>query len=377
MDQPNIFLSAPDIGAAEFAAFERVFESGWFAPAGAELDNFEKEVSSVCQREFAVALASGTSALHLGLIACGVGRGDFVICSTLTFVATANAIAYLGATPIFVDSSFDSGNMSPEILAECLEGCAQRGIVPSAIIVVDFLGKVADYDTLIPIAERWKVPIISDAAESLGSFLGGRPAGNFGQSSIFSFNGNKIVTTSGGGMLVTDDQDMADRVRFLSTQAKASSRLYHHEEVGYNYRLSNVLAAIGRAQLARLTHFVEQRRNHRRAYQGFFSRVDGVEVFGGDGAGDNCWLTAILIDKSMAWRPRNLIDFLASRGIESRHLWKPMHSQPLYEENLAFLDGSADLIFDQGVALPSGSKMSQAERDRVLSELESFLSVYR
>ena len=373
MEEARILLSPPDIGNLEFVAFERVFESGWFAPAGPELDSFESEVAELSDRKYAVALGSGTAALHLALIAAGVKKGDLVLCSTLTFVATANAIAYIGAIPVFVDSEVSSGNMSPHLLQASLEECARDGFLPSAIVLVDFLGKMANYPAVLEIASKWGIPLISDSAESLGSTLGMHPAGSFGDSAIFSFNGNKIVTSSGGGMFVTNDKHAAEMVRFLSTQARADHPYYHHEHLGYNYRLSNVLAAIGRAQLGRLQEFVQKRRQHRVAYLEFFSHVEGVEVFGGDSLEDNCWLTAVLIDDSLSWRPEDLANYLLTKGIETRHLWKPMHSQPLYESNRAFVDGSADHIFERGLALPSGSKMGDAGRERVINEIKGFL----
>lgn len=373
MENHPILLSPPDIGEPELLAFQRVFRTGWFAPSGPELELFEAELAALCNRKYAVALASGTAALHLGLIAAGVKAGDFVLCSTLTFVATANAVAYVGATPIFVDSDLESGNISPEILRHSLEECARKGIQPAAMLIVDFLGKMANYTEILELSAAWNVPLVSDAAESLGSLLRGAPAGSFGQLAIFSFNGNKIATTSGGGMLVTDDRHLADNVRYLSTQAKVDAPFYVHEVLGYNYRLSNVLAAIGRAQVARLPDFIERRRSHRMAYSDFFSSVNGIEVFGGEGSEDNCWLTAILVDGSLPWKPSDLIGFLGARGIESRHLWKPMHSQPLYRANLAFTDGSADYVFQRGLALPSGSGMSDSERSRVIEAISDFL----
>lgn len=377
MKEERIFLSPPDIGPSEFAAFERVFDSGWFAPAGPELERFEAEVARISDRQFAVALNSGTAALHLALIAAGIGRGDYVACSTMTFVATANAIAYVGAIPIFVDSEVSTGNMSAVLLEELLHKCSAAGIRPSAVVVVDFLGKVADYDAIARVVESWSIPIISDAAESLGSFRDMKPAGGFGQSAIFSFNGNKIATTSGGGMLLTDSEEIANRVRFLSTQAKSDAPHYQHDELGYNYRLSNVLAAIGRAQIARLEEMVYARRAHRSAYQRYFASIDGVDVFGGSGVEDNCWLTSIVVDKSLSWGPKDLMGFLGRKKIETRLLWKPMHSQPLYSGNFGVVDGTADFLFQRGLALPSGSGMSEPGRARVLSEIDWFLNAHR
>lgn len=357
----------------------RALKSGWIAPLGPEVDAFEFEVAARTARKHAVALSSGTAALHLALLALDVGPGDVVVTASMTFAATANAIVYTGAEPIFVDSD-ESGNIDVNLLADALSGLQRRGERISAIVAVDLLGKVADYDGITAVAAEWGVPVVSDAAESLGAYLGGRPAGTFGDIAILSFNGNKVMTTSGGGMLLTDSERIANRVRYLSTQARQPVIHYEHEEIGYNYRLSNILAAMGRAQLARLDGMIERRRQIRLGYEAFFSDVAGVELFGtpdgreGDSATrDNFWLTSVLVDyERTGWSSEDLIQWLAKVDIEARPLWKPMHLQPVFARAHAYISGTAERLFRTGVSLPSGSGMTDEDLARVTRAIEAF-----
>jgi dTDP-4-amino-4,6-dideoxygalactose transaminase len=372
----QIYLSAPDVGVAEEEAALRAIRSGWVAPLGPEVVAFEAEVAARVSRSHGVALSSGPAALHLGLLVLGVKPGDVVITSTMTFVATANAITYVGAQPFFVDSVANTGNMNPDLLRRAIEQLRSEGRHVGAIVPVDLLGKAADYSALSAIAEEFQIPILCDAAESLGAFSAGMPAGSWGDLAVVSFNGNKIMTTSGGGMLLTNDAATAERVRFLATQAREPEAHYQHATVGYNYRLSNVLAAIGRAQLAKLDEMIVRRRAIRDSYRSVFAAIDGVTIFGGDDdRDDNCWLTAVLVDsQKTGWSVTELTSALALQNIESRPLWKPMHLQPLFASAPGEIDGTSEMLFNRGLTLPSGSGMSAADLDRVIETIERFLA---
>ena len=367
-------MSSPDVGKVEERFLLDAFRSGWIAPLGPDVDAFEREVADRVGVQHAAALASGTAALHLGLLTIGVRPGDVVVTSTLTFAATANAITYTGARPYFIDSEFESGNMDPELLEQALTELRTSGVRVAAIVPVDLLGKSADYTRILPIAERFGVPVLADAAEALGASHLGRPAGSFGHAAALSFNGNKIMTTSGGGMLLTDDEDLAARVRYLSTQARQPAVHYEHTEVGYNYRLSNLLAALGRAQLTRLDEMMARRRHVRDAYRALVAEVPGVEIFGGtDDAEDNCWLTSILINPATTgWTSVDVRNALAAADIESRPLWKPMHLQTVFADAPVLLNGTAERLFETGLTLPSGSALSEADVERVISVLDLF-----
>ncbi|MGW9551474.1 DegT/DnrJ/EryC1/StrS family aminotransferase [Citricoccus zhacaiensis] len=367
-------MSKPDVGQLEEDYVVAAIRSGWIAPLGPDVDSFEAEMKERIGVQHAVALASGTAALHLGLIGLGVASGDVVITSTMTFAATANAIAYTGATPYFVDSDPDTGNIDPDLLERALVELERNGTPAKAVVPVDLLGKAADYSRIVPICAAHKVAVFCDAAESLGASHGGRPAGSFGRASVFSFNGNKIMTTSGGGMFVSDDADFAARVRYLSTQARQPFVHYEHTDIGYNYRMSNLLAALGRAQLSRLDSMIEARRQWRAAYREIVSAIPGVKIFGGDDVEDNFWLTSIVIDpertglRSAVVRAR-----FDEANIETRPLWKPMHLQPVFRESPRLVNGSSEGLFENGLTLPSGSSMSDEDFARVLDALSSAL----
>ena len=371
----RIHLSSPDVGPLEEEFVLDAVRSGWVAPLGPHVDAFEAEICERIGVEHAVALSSGTAALHLALVSWGIGAGDAIPTSTMTFVATANAITYTGATPVFVDSDPETGNVDVALLDRAIGDLQAEGRSVPAIVPVDLFGKCADYTAIGEVARRHDVKVLSDAAESLGANHASMPAGSFGDAAVLSFNGNKVMTTSGGGMLVTNDRAMADHVRFLSTQARETENHYEHREVGYNYRMSNVLAALGRAQLRRLDEMIAKRREHRRTYAELFADVDGVTILGsaGDDA-DNCWLTAILVDETVTrWSPRELSDALASNDIESRPLWKPMHLQPVYADRPTVVNGTSDDLFAAGLALPSGSVLTAEEVARVTATIEKFL----
>ncbi|WP_313356466.1 aminotransferase class I/II-fold pyridoxal phosphate-dependent enzyme [Microbacterium sp.] len=371
----RIYMSSPDVTQLEEDAVIAAMRSGWIAPLGPDVDAFERELAERVGVAHGVALSSGTAALHLGLLTLGVGPGDIVVTSTMTFAATTNAIVYTGAEPYFVDADITTGNMNPELLRQALAQLRDGGEKVAAIVPVDLLGKAVDYTSILAIADEFGVPVLADAAESLGATHDGKAAGSFGRASIVSFNGNKIMTTSGGGMLLTDDAALAQHVRYLATQARQPVVHYEHTDIGYNYRMSNLLAALGRAQLSRLDEMIARRREMRELYKQLFREVDGVEVFGADGDEvDNVWLTSILIDSDVTgWQPADLAAAVAGDNIESRPLWKPMHKQPVFETLRGVLNGASEQLFERGLTLPSGSALTDDQRSRVVASIDRFM----
>ena len=365
----TILLSGPDMSDTERAAVISAFDSGWIAPLGPAVDAFEQAMAERLGRRCAVALSSGTAALHLGLLAWGVGPGDVVPTSTMTFAATANAITYTGATPYFIDADPRTGQMDPDLLEEVMAELHRDGRSVPAIVPVDLLGNCVDYTRISEIAARYGARVLADSAESLGASHAGIPAGKHGDAAILSFNGNKVMTTSGGGMYLTDDEEIAARVRHLATQAREPVAHYEHREVGYNYRLSNLLAGVGIAQLSRLDGMLERRRARREAYARIVADVPGVEVFQRDGdEQDNCWLTALVIDPEEAGRSAaELAETLVVAGLECRPLWKPMHLQPVYAGLPALVNGVSESLFRTGLTIPSGSALT-AEECRLIDE---------
>jgi len=369
----RIYLSPPDVGPAESRAALKAMESGWITTLGPSVTAFEADMQAYTGAGCAVALSSGTAALHLALLGLGVTTGDEVLVSTLTFAATANAVAYCGAVPVFIDSEADSWNMDPTLLEEELGQRSRDGRLPAAVIAVDVFGQCADYGRIEATCRAFGVPLVEDAAESLGAVLDGRNAGTFGTAAVLSFNGNKIMTTSGGGMLLTDDERLARRARHLATQAREPVPHYEHRDIGYNYRLSNVLAAIGTAQLARLPDMIVRRMAVREMYRSFFADVPGAQFQGGPPAvGSNAWLTAVTLPGGTS-SVMAVIAALDSAGIEARRLWKPMHLQPVFAGGHARLTGVSDDLFARGVCLPSGSAMSDDQVERVISVLARVL----
>lgn len=368
-------LSTADVTALEEEYVLRALRSGWVAPGGPDVSSFEREVAERVGAGYALAVNSGTAALHLALLALGVRPGTAVAVPTLTFAATANAVVYAGGEPVFVDCDPDTGNIDVDLLAGLLDRLRCDGTTMAAVIPVDLFGRCADYDALLPLCDRHGVPVVEDAAEALGATYGGRPAGSFGRAAAISFNGNKIMTTSGGGMLLSDDEALVTRCHYLSTQARAPVPHYEHADVGYNYRLSNVLAALGRAQLHRLDDMMARRRRLRERYAKLFTGLDGVTLLGdqpGDGA--NCWLTAVTVTPDrVGWHARDLAAHLAERNIETRPVFKPLHLQPVFAGARAALTGAAERLFDTGVILPGGSALTDAEVERVMSSIASFL----
>lgn len=369
----RVYLSPPDVGPGEAQALQRALAGGWVAPLGPEVDAFEAELAQVSGRGFACALSSGTAALHLALINAGVEAGDQVLVSSLTFAATANAVRYLGAEPVFVDSDEVSWNMDPMLLAEALD---ERGRRYKAVVVVDLYGQCADYEKIESVCAAAGTTLISDAAESLGARYHDRPAGAFGASAILSFNGNKIVTTSGGGALVTDDEQAAKHARFLATQARDPAPHYEHSQLGYNYRLSNLLAALGRAQLDDLDRRVERRRDHNHFYRRTLEGLPGISFMPeAPGCRSTFWLTAMLVDPDQTGVTRDDLRLhLETLDIEARPVWKPMHLQPLYRESRMFGGKVAEKLFDLGLCLPSGSNLSDEDRARTVGSIQERIS---
>jgi dTDP-4-amino-4,6-dideoxygalactose transaminase len=309
------------------------------------------------------------------LLTQGIGSGDIVVTSSMTFAATANSIVYTGADPYFIDSELESGNMDPNLLRQALTKLRDAGETVKAVLPVDLLGRAADYSAIKPICDEFELPLIADAAEALGAKHNGEPAGSFGIAAALSFNGNKIMTTSGGGALLTNDEAIATRARYLATQARQPEIWYEHKDIGYNYRLSNLLAAVGRAQLQRLDSMMARRKALRELYRELFASVPGVEIFqGAKDHEDNYWLTSIIVDEQQTgWTTEELRLFLAENGMESRPLWKPMHLQPVFSDSRGEINGTSQYLFEHGLTLPSGSSISDAERAEITDVLTDFL----
>ncbi len=366
----RIHLSRADVTEIEEAFVLDAIRSGWVAPLGPHVDAFEAEIAARLGVGFALALSSGTAALHLGLLGLGAGPGTVVLCPTLTFAASANAIVYTGAAPVFIDALASDGNVDPSLMLDAVDTLRGEGATVAAAVVVDLFGRCADYATLVDGLEARDVPLLEDAAESLGATSGGQAAGSLGQAAALSFNGNKVMTTSGGGMLLSGDCALIERARYLSTQARQRAPWYEHTDIGYNYRLSNLLAALGRGQLSRLDHMIARRRAIRRRYVEALAELPGLRFLGDPDQTiqqDNCWLTTLALDPEIA--PLNaaeLIGKLSADEIEARHVWKPMHLQPVFAAERSFLTGQAEQLFARGVALPSGSSSTDDEIERVI-----------
>ena len=372
----RLYLSPPHMGDDERELLLAAFDSNWIAPLGPNVDAFERELADKVGVADAAALSSGSAGLHLALVMLGVEPGDEVVTSTFTFAATANAIRYAGATPVFVDSDPDTWMISPGLLGEEIERRAKNGRLPKAVVTVDLYGQCADYDAILPLCDRHGIPVIQDAAEALGATYRGHMAGGQGRIGVFSFNGNKIITTSGGGMLVSDDVELVRRARFLATQARDPAPHYQHSVVGYNYRLSNLLAAVGRGQLRRLDDRVARRRAINQRYREGLGQLPGLGFMPEAAYGTaTFWLTCVTVDASaFGAEPDAIREHLEAQNIECRPVWKPMHLQPVFD-GAPVVGGavSADL-FARGLCLPSGSSMTDADVDRVM---EVFSSVPR
>lgn len=361
------------MGGEEQQFVSEAFETNWVAPLGPNVDGFEQDLQTYSGVAHAAALTSGTAAIHLALIILGVEREDEVLVSTFTFSGSINPIVYQGATPIMVDSEQETWNMSPVYLERAIEERIKvTGKAPKALVLVHLYGMPAKMDEILAVCQKYNVALIEDAAEALGSTYKGKKLGSFGDLSIYSFNGNKIITTSGGGALLSENEEWIKKARFLATQARDNAPHYQHSEVGYNYRMSNIVAGVGRGQMKVLDEWVEKRRAINKFYREVLSRIDGV-TFLTEPNEDYCsnyWLTTILIDEAKAGVNREFVrKELLKENIESRPLWKPMHMQPVFIKHPYYGDGCAERLFENGLCLPSGSNLTKSELDRVESAL--------
>ncbi|UTX50630.1 aminotransferase class I/II-fold pyridoxal phosphate-dependent enzyme [Chryseobacterium sp. MA9] len=375
----KIWLSSPHMGGNEQKYINEAFEENWVAPLGPNVDGLEKDLEQFLGENAKVAvLSAGTAALHLALIECGVQHGDEVICQSMTFSASANPIAYCGGTPVFVDSEPDTWNMCPKALREAVEDRIQKGTKPKAIIVVHLYGMPAKMDEITAIAQEFQIPVIEDAAEALGSTYKGQACGTFGRFGVLSFNGNKIITTSGGGALVCHTQEDKDKTVFLSTQARDNAPHYQHSHIGFNYRMSNIVAGIGRGQMEVLKDRVAARRAMHDFYFEIFKNIEGVTVFSEPGKDfySNHWLSAIIVDPQVTGKNREglRLAFLED-NIESRPLWKPMHLQPVFESSPYYGGKISENLFDNGLCLPSGSNLSDDDRERIANVIRNYFGV--
>jgi dTDP-4-amino-4,6-dideoxygalactose transaminase len=381
IQKPKIWLSSPHMGEHEQIFVKEAFDTNWIAPLGPHVNDFEVDLQNYTGAKHAVVLSSGTAALHLALILLGVKTGDEVICQSFTFSASANPIVYQGATPVFIDSEYDTWNMDPVILENAIQDRLTKGGKPAAIIVVHLYGMPAQMERIGMIAEKYGIPLIEDAAEALGAHINGKHCGTFGKYSILSFNGNKIITTSGGGALLSEDKAMIHKARFLATQARDNAPHYQHSQIGYNYRMSNVVAAIGRGQMLVLNERVTARRANYERYRQYFEKVNNSGFQVGllpepEGFFANRWLTAITIDPSInkgIGREKVRLA-LEHDNIESRPLWKPMHLQPVFADAPYYGNGTSEMLFHHGLCMPSGSNLTEADFDRIFSVLDTIFT---
>jgi dTDP-4-amino-4,6-dideoxygalactose transaminase len=377
----KIWLSSPHIGQNELRYVNEAFEANWIAPLGPHVNAFEQALQVQTKSNHVAALSSGTSAIHLALILLGVKSGDTVFCQSITFSASANPIAYQGANPVFIDSESETWNMDPKLLKEALLEAKENGQIPKAIIPVHLYGMPAKMDEIVSIAKEFSVPVIEDAAEALGSNINNQPCGSYGEFGVLSFNGNKIITTSGGGALLSNNAEMIEKARFLATQARDAAPHYQHSNIGYNYRMSNVLAGIGRGQLEVLSDRVNVRRNNFERYKQYFSACNnnGFDIkFQEEPEGyfSNRWLTCILVDpaKNNGLTREDIRHAMEIENIETRPLWKPMHQQPVFSISKRYLNGVSDNLFENGLCLPSGSNLTEEDFSRIFNCLDVIFS---
>ncbi len=381
--QSRIYLSPPHMSGFEQEYISEAFTSNWIAPLGPNVDAFEKEIAEYVGVSGAVALSSGTAAIHLALRLLGVANGDRVFCSSLTFIGSVSPILYQGAEPVFIDSEPENWNMSAAALEQAFIWAGRDDKLPKAVVIVDLYGQSADYDRLLSICNYYGVPVIEDAAEAMGASYKGKPCGTMGKYGIFSFNGNKIITTSGGGILISNDIAALEKSRFLATQARDPAPYYQHSEIGYNYRMSNILAGIGRGQLKVLQERVNARRKIFELYYNELKDIEGVSFMPEAEYGTaNRWLTVMNLDQEYCKvRPGKIMDALERENIESRPVWKPMHLQPLFAGCRYFPHdykySVSDLLFNTGLCLPSGSSLTTVQQQRVIYSIKNVLSKFR
>ena len=369
----QILLSTPHIGEQELQFVQEAFDTNWVAPVGPNINAFEQEFSQVVGSQYSAALSSGTAALHLALKLVGVKAGDEVFCSTFTFIASASPITYLGAKPVFIDSDRTSWNMDPNLLADALAKRAKLNKLPKVVLLVHLYGQSADLEPILAICDRYSIPLIEDAAEALGATYKNSSPGTWGRAGIFSFNGNKIITTSGGGMLVSDDADLIKKAKFLATQARDPQPHYEHTEIGFNYRLSNISAGIGRGQLLVLKERVAARRRNFEIYQQALGDLPGIQFMPEPDYGTSTrWLSCLTFDPEIAGINREQVRLkLLEKQIETRPVWKPMHLQPVFADCECINNGVAEDLFQKGLCLPSGSNLSDGDLERVITEIEN------
>ncbi|WP_017187258.1 DegT/DnrJ/EryC1/StrS family aminotransferase [Alkalibacillus haloalkaliphilus] len=368
MTNDRIYLSSPHMSdeGYEQQYVQEAFDTNWIAPLGSNVNGFEQELADKVGIKSAAALSSGTAAIHLALRAAGIGQGDIVFCPTLTFSATANPIIYQGATPVFIDSDFKTWNMCPDALEEAFKKYPEV----KAVIVVHLYGLSADLDRIVDLCTQYNVTLIEDAAESLGTYYKGKQTGTFGDYGIFSFNGNKIITTSGGGMLVSNNEKMVEKVRFWATQSRDQARHYQHSELGFNYRMSNVVAGIGRGQLKVLDERVQKKKKIYETYKRELSDVVGIGFMPENDFDDpNYWLSCITLNENV--QPTDIMDALDEENIESRPIWKPMHMQPYFDQYDFVGEGVAEKLFETGICLPSDTKMTDDQISRIINNIKS------
>ncbi|MGN7990544.1 DegT/DnrJ/EryC1/StrS family aminotransferase [Pedobacter sp. 22226] len=371
--QDKIWLSSPHMGGGEQKYVNEAFETNWVAPLGPNVDGFEEDLCRFTGSGFAAALSSGTGAIHLALVMLGVKPGDEVICQSMTFAASANPIAYVGAIPVFVDSERDTWNMCPNLLRECIIDRITKGKKPKAIIPVHLYGMPAKMDEITKVANEFEIPIIEDAAEALGSKIGDRSMGTYGLFGILSFNGNKIITTSGGGALISDSAEYINEARFLATQARDKANHYEHSKIGYNYRMSNICAGIGRGQMEVLTEWIAKRRANFKYYKAALAQIEGIHFLEEPmGFYSNRWLSTIYVDRSVdeLYSKKSIYLSLQSQNIESRPLWKPMHLQPVFKDAPYYSNDISEDLFKNGLCLPSGSNLSEEDLERVVAGIK-------
>jgi pyridoxal phosphate-dependent aminotransferase EpsN len=383
MVSKRIYLSPPHMSdeGYEMDYIKEAFDTNWIAPLGPNVDSFEKEICDYVKIKSAVALSSGTAAVHLALRYLGIDQGDYVFCSNFTFIGSCNPIMYERAIPVFIGSEAESWNMSPLALEKAFHWAKKENKMPKAVIITDLYGQSADYEKLLPICNHYKIPVIEDSAEALGATYRNRKCGTFGYINIFSFNGNKIITTSGGGMAVSDDEDVIKKLRFWSTQAREPEIHYEHKEIGYNYRMSNICAGIGRGQLKVVDKRVKEKKRVRENYEEGLKDlpISFMPVF--KKGSPNYWLTVITIEKGSIYTPKDIILALEKENIESRPVWKPMHMQSVFKDYHYYSDNEKynleENLFEEGVCLPSGSAMSIFEENKVIEIIINKLSNYK
>lgn len=374
----RIYLSPPHMSGREMQYIEEAFDQNWVAPLGPNVNAFEKLLAEYCGVKYAAALSSGTAALHLALIILAVKPGDEVIVSTFTFSASVNPIVYQGAIPIFVDCEPETWNMDPDLLEEAIKDRIKKGKRPKIIIPVHLYGMPAKIDELLRIADHYEIQVIEDSAEALGSRYGGKALGSFGEMGVLSFNGNKIITTSGGGALISNNKNYIEKARFLSTQSRDKAKHYQHSQIGYNYRLSNILAGIGRGQMEVIDERVNKRRENFLFFKESLKNIEGISFLDepGDKYYSNRWLTTVLLEPSLIGTNREKVqEALEELNIETRPLWKPMHLQPVFSEYPAYLKGTSEELFDKGLCLPSGSSLSEDDLYKVIDGLKLHLKI--